>query len=140
MKILTLFIAYLISFTAFGQNQYNQIEEVPAQPGGTPSTIIRNLAGIAAVVAKEKESKRIIIKEVIPNGPAEKAGVIAGDEIIQVDSAKTEGMALKDIINLLRGDPGTVVTVTLKRGIRPEPIALKITRDIIKLPDVPSKQ
>ena len=96
-------------------------------------TVISNLAGICAVVNKIKDTGKIVIVKTLQNGAADKVGVLADDEIIQIDTAKTEGMDLQAAVGMLRGDPGTTVKLTLKRKDTEGPISLDVTREIVNL-------
>ena len=67
---------------------------------------------------------------VIPGGPSEKVGLMAGDRIIQVDDTLIAGVKMKttDIMKKLRGPKGTEVRVKVKRGKSPELMDFKIVR------------
>lgn len=77
----------------------------------------------------------IHVVEVISGGPAEKVGMLAGDIIIKVDDDVATGDSIKNdwVFKHLRGEKGTKVKVTVKRGNRKEPIVFTITRDKIPL-------
>jgi C-terminal processing protease CtpA/Prc len=62
---------------------------------------IPRMGGIGAVVA-EKEGIPTII-ELLPQGPADQAGLKVNDKIIQVDDKKTKDLTLKDAVLLIRG-------------------------------------
>jgi carboxyl-terminal processing protease len=47
--------------------------------------------------------------------PGERAGIVAGDRIIKVGTNTVVGAQLEDVVKQLRGDPGTIVTLTLQR-------------------------
>ena len=76
----------------------------------------------------------------LPDSPAEKAGVKAGDFIIGIkDEAKdtdtgTAGMSIPDAVALIRGKAGTKVTLTLLREASPEPLIVELTRSQIEIP------
>jgi len=58
----------------------------------------------------------IIVLSVVDHSPAKKAGIKAGDEILEIDGTKVAGMNFKDAVrNHLRGPLGSVVQVTIKR-------------------------
>lgn len=72
----------------------------------------------------------LYVIQVIPGGPSEKVGLMAGDRIIQVDDTLIAGVKTKttDIMKMLRGPKGTEVRVKVKRGAEPELIEFKIVR------------
>jgi len=135
MKLLHLTFLTGFACSALAQTNYNQTKvTVSPEDGFTPMTITQNLAGICAVVRKLKDTGKIVIVETIKKGAAEKAGILANDEIIQIGSTKTEGMDLKEAVTMLRGDPGTVVKLTLKREGSTTPLSIDVTREVVKLP------
>ncbi|MCD6502305.1 S41 family peptidase [bacterium] len=69
--------------------------------------------------------------------PAYRMGLAAGDKIVGIDGKPTKGMTTKDAVDVLRGDPGTKVTLTIVRFGEPEPLDYEITRDIIHIDAVP---
>lgn len=62
------------------------------------------------------ESNRAVIFNPELNGPALAAGIKAGDIIIKVNGKSTKGMGLNELISLIRGPEGTVVTLNILRG------------------------
>ena len=71
----------------------------------------------------------------IEDTPAFKAGVIAGDYIIQIDETPVFGLTLSEAVELMRGDKGQPITITISReGV--EPFEVEIIRDIIKIQSV----
>ena len=71
----------------------------------------------------------------IEDTPAFKAGVLAGDFIIQIDDAPVIGLTLSEAVDLMRGEKGDPITITISReGI--EPFEVNIIRDIIKIQSV----
>ena len=71
----------------------------------------------------------------IEDPPAYKAGVLAGDFIIQIDDAPVFGLTLSEAVELMRGEKGDPITITISReGV--EPFEVNIIRDIIKIQSV----
>lgn len=56
----------------------------------------------------------------IEGGPADKAGIVAGDAIAKIDGTKLEGMTSTEIGTLIRGEEGTTVVLTIKRAGEPD--------------------
>jgi len=75
----------------------------------------------------------------IDDTPAQRAGVMAGDLIIRLDDTPVKGMSLNDAVNIMRGKPGTDITLTIVREGVERPFAVTITRDIIKVDSVKSR-
>ena len=58
-------------------------------------------------------SQQIFVESPMVGTPAYEAGVQAGDIIIKIDSQSTENMSLRKVVDLIQGDPGTKVTLTV---------------------------
>ncbi|HZV00483.1 MAG TPA: S41 family peptidase, partial [Planctomycetota bacterium] len=71
--------------------------------------------GIGLLVGT-KEGGTITVIAPMEGTPGEKAGILPGDRIIAIDGHATEGMFLSDVTKLMRGDPGTPIELTIRRG------------------------
>jgi len=71
----------------------------------------------------------------IEDTPAYKAGILAGDLIIQIDDTPVFGLTLNEAVELMRGKKGEPITITVSREGN-EPFEVKIIRDIIKIQSV----
>ena len=91
--------------------------------------------GIGALI--HKDSNQIIVSEPYEGFPAFKAGLRAGDVILQVDENKVEGKNSGEISKLLRGQSGSSLKVTIQRPNTPEPMVKELVRENIKINDVP---
>jgi carboxyl-terminal processing protease len=69
------------------------------------------------------------VTEVIAGGPADRAGIRPGDRVIAVDGTDTSAMAAGPAFDLINGDAGTSVTLTLRRAGQSAPITLTMTRE-----------
>jgi carboxyl-terminal processing protease len=67
----------------------------------------------------------------LPDTPAERVGVQAGDRIIAVEGESTQDWPVDRAVSRLRGAPGTDATITVVRPGVPEPITFTITRERI---------
>ncbi len=72
----------------------------------------------------------------ISGSPADKAGVMAGDRIIKVNGKITKKMTMDDAVKELRGEPGTMVGLTLWREKEERIVDVSIKRDIIKIESI----
>jgi len=73
----------------------------------------------------------------LPGSPGTRAGIRAGDQILAVDGESVDGWEQDDVVAQLRGEPGTEVTVSVRRPGITEPIPFTITRAVIELRSVP---
>lgn len=75
----------------------------------------------------------------IDDTPAAKAGIQAGDLIIRINDKPVKGMTLSDAVTMMRGDPGTVIKLTVVRENEDKPFDVKIKRAVIKVKSVKSR-
>ncbi len=73
----------------------------------------------------------------IPGGPAVRAGIRAGDRVIEVEGASAEDWETDQAASLLRGTPGTDVSLLIDRPGVDKPIPFTLTRAVIELLSVP---
>jgi len=73
----------------------------------------------------------------IEGTPASRAGIQSGDQIIEIEGKSTKGIKLDDAVSKLRGEPGTIVTILIRRKGEDKPITYKLTREIIEIKSVP---
>jgi len=92
---------------------------------------------IGAAVSKRFGYAAVI--SVIPGGPADKAGIQAGDIFEAIEGKSTREMSLAEIHSLLLGQPGSNLNVAVVRARRAEPQKTVITRDIVNVPPVADK-
>ena len=76
----------------------------------------------------------------IEGTPADKAGMKAGDIILKINDESTLNMTIDEAVSRMRGEPKTPIELTVVRKGEPDPIVVKIIRDIIKIQSVYAKQ
>ena len=74
----------------------------------------------------------------IEDTPAYEAGILAGDYIIQIDDTPVFGLTLNEAVELMRGERGAPIVVTISRE-NTEPFEIKIIRDYINIRSVKSE-
>lgn len=109
----------------------------PAQYGEYKQHKTSAKADIGAAVSKRFGYAAVI--SVIPGGPAEKAGIQGSDIIEAIEGKTTRDMSLAEIHNLLSGQPGSNVTVSVVRARRAEPQKITVARDNVAIPSVSEK-
>jgi carboxyl-terminal processing protease len=93
--------------------------------------------GIGATVGVR--DGKIIIVAPIPATPAAKAGIKAGDVILDVNGESIEGLSVEEVVMKIRGPAGTPVKVTIQHQDESSPVELDITRAMIDVPSVSYK-
>src|SRR5712664_1819703 len=76
----------------------------------------------------------------IEDTPAYIAGVKAGDQIIKINDDFTKGMTLTDAVKRMRGPRGSKIHLTIHRKGVPELFTVTVTRDVIKIKSVKTKE
>lgn len=66
--------------------------------------------------------------------PAYRAGIKAGDKILEIDDTSTDDLLLEEAVSLIRGEKGTQVVLTVYRKTFDIPEEITITRDVIEIP------
>ncbi len=87
--------------------------------------------GIGSVISTHEDGIRII--EIYENTPAYKAGLKAGDIILEVDGKITKGKSVGDVSAMLKGIPDTKVSIKVKRPHLKKLLSFEITREKIYL-------
>ncbi len=72
----------------------------------------------------------------MPGTPAYEAGVLAGDLIVKIDGKSTENLRMNEAVDLIQGDPGQKITLTVLHENAREPVDITITRAIIEVQSV----
>jgi carboxyl-terminal processing protease len=107
--------------------QYKEYKQHKSEAKGETGAVVSKRFGYAAVVS------------VIPGSPADKAGLEGSDIIEAIEGKSTREMSLAEIHNLLSGQPGSNITVSVVRPRRAEPQKIVITRDLIAIPAATEK-
>jgi carboxyl-terminal processing protease len=92
--------------------------------------------GIHIQVRYDEKEGRTIVAGIIPGGPADRAGMMVEDRIEAVDGVKTDGMKIAQVIDRLRGEDGTEVTVTVRQSKDKEARTLTMARGKLFQPTI----
>ncbi len=90
-----------------------------------------HFGGIGIVITPD-----LTIVSPIKGTPGERVGLQSGDRIITIEGEATEDMSQKEAVDIMRGDPGTQINITIKRENEEEPIKFEIIREDIEIPYV----
>jgi carboxyl-terminal processing protease len=89
-------------------------------------------AGIGVTTIIDPKTKQLRVISPVPNSPASRAGILAGDRILRIDDANTQGMSRHDAFLLLRGKPGTTVTLSILHKGETKSVEVALVRQIIQ--------
>src|SRR6202011_3484439 len=95
----------------------------------------RSEFGGLGIVVSTKDGVLTVVSP-MEDSPGFRAGISPGDQILRINGTTTEKMSLQDAINLLRGDPGQKVTLTIFRPSSKETRDYALQREIIKVASV----
>lgn len=87
--------------------------------------------GIGSIISQN--NNRVIINEPYKNLPADKAGLKAGDIILELDGMNMEKATVKDVSDKLKGTPGTSVKLKVQRPGNEKPMDISIVREKIEI-------
>ncbi len=91
--------------------------------------------GIGAIIQRRNEY--VIVAEPYEGSAAQKAGIIAGDKILEINGKSAKGKTVEEVSTALKGQPGTSVNVLIEREELKEPLQINIIREKIKIPNIP---
>jgi carboxyl-terminal processing protease len=110
--------------TYMEKKQYNELMiKMDAQFGGL---------GIQIAI----RDKVLTVMTPISGTPADRAGIQSGDQIVKINGKATAGISIEEAVSKLRGEPGTDVTITIRRPPEKD-LDYTITRGIIHIKAVP---
>tara|TARA_B100001250_G_scaffold368048_1_gene350456 strand:- start:1075 stop:2715 length:1641 start_codon:yes stop_codon:yes gene_type:complete len=91
--------------------------------------------GIGAVITKRKDF--VFISEPYEDFPAQKAGLIAGDKILEIDGESAKGKNTEEVSKALKGQPNTEVELLIERPYKEKPFTVNFKRQKISVKSVP---
>ena len=91
--------------------------------------------GIGALI--QQHGSDVVISEPYENCPAQLAGLRAGDVILKVNGQTTQGKNSSEVSDILKGQPGTKLSLEVKRVGEKKPVSIDVVRKEIKLPNLP---
>ena len=91
--------------------------------------------GIGLQITKPNLEAEVTITSLIPETPAYRAGLLAGDTITQIDDKPTKGLALQAAVELMKGPVGSVVRLSVRR-LSGELEQKELTREVIRVATV----
>ena len=94
-------------------------------------------AGIGSVIRFHTDKNTTVLSEPYEGMPAQKAGLKAGDILISIDSKPVKGMSTDSVSDMLRGEPGTKLTIEYERPGKKGTSKVRIERESIALPAIP---
>ncbi len=91
--------------------------------------------GVGAMIYRR--GSYVYISEPYKNAPADKAGLKAGDKIVEIDGKSAKNKSIDDVSTALKGQAGTNVKLLIERDSTQKPFEKELTREEIKVDNVP---
>lgn len=91
--------------------------------------------GIGAMIRKKGDY--VVIAEPYEGFPADKAGLIAGDKLLEIDGKSVKGKSTQDVSAVLKGQPGVSVKLRIERPGNEKPFDIEFTREEVKVKSIP---
>jgi C-terminal processing protease CtpA/Prc len=134
---ISLTTAILLSLlTVWGcQSAGNQMTEKPNTSGSriqppyrADSNLPKGVIGVSMQVGAERvgDTAWLFVAHVHPEGPAGQAGIKHGDEVVTVNGAPVSGKTYGQVVQMVRGEPGTEVKLGVRRGEEVREIAITL--------------
>lgn len=119
----------LLSGSLYAADQPGQVGQVPAagiEGGKGPDGVI----GVSLHIGAERvgDPASLYIGRVHREGPAHKAGLRHGDELLSVDGTAVSGKSYEQLVKMVRGEAGSTVKLQVKREGEESPREISITR------------
>ncbi|MEZ4373449.1 MAG: S41 family peptidase [Polyangiaceae bacterium] len=90
-------------------------------------------------VEVDLRDEQVTVIAPIEGSPAERAGVQSGDKIVAIDGENVRGKPTDDLVKRMRGKPGSIITLTIKRRGVSKLLNFKLTREVIQVTSVASQ-
>ncbi len=88
--------------------------------------------GVGLTISNDITDNTVLVVSPLSDTPAEKAGIVSGDKILEVDGEKVYGEDLDNVAEKMKGAAGTDVTLSILKKATGESVDIKLTRAIVK--------
>lgn len=110
----------------------------PKQSEVFEEDISGNFEGVGMEIGMRDDMLTVIAP--LPGTPAEEAGIQAGDAITRIDGTTTENMSIDEAVQLIRGEKGTEVVLTVFREGEDDLLEIPVIRDQIDIPTIDTEE
>ena len=91
--------------------------------------------GVGSLIRRKGD--HVVFAEPYKGSPADRAGIVVGDKIIEIGGKNAAGMTTEQVSDMLKGEPGTKVKLRVERFYTGDTVSMDITREIINIPGIP---
>jgi len=108
----------------------------PEEMARFSEAVDQEFGGIGIQVHLDDRTKRLTVMTPLPGTPAYKAGILAGDTIMEIDGKSTEGYSIDTAVRLLKGKPGAPVKIGILHRGGDKTEQVNVVRDVIHVATV----
>ena len=98
--------------------------------------IEKSYGGIGAIIFKPEKEGNVVINEPYAGSPCAKAGLVCGDEILEINGESVVGKDAGECSSRMKGQPGTEVKFRVKKLRSCDTVDVYVTRERIHIPDI----
>ncbi len=95
-----------------------------------------HFGGVGISIERDNRTGHLVVISPLPDSPAFRAGIVAGDRIVAVDGVPLKDLSLSEAIDRIKGPVGTKVTLSVLHPGAEEPVEITLTREDIKVESV----
>jgi carboxyl-terminal processing protease len=99
-------------------------------------SVDQEFGGIGIQIHKDERTSRLMVMSPLPGTPAYRAGLVAGDVILEIDGKSTEGYSIEKAVTLLKGKPGMPVRLGILHASTNKKEQVTLLRDVIHVATV----
>mgnify|MGYP002509794784 CR=1 FL=1 len=103
------------------------------------SDIDLDFTGIGVYISADTTDDSIVVISAIAGSPAEAAGFVAGDKILEIAGKAVTGAQVDDVPNMIKGEAGTPITLKVLKNGENTPVEITLNRDNVKIQTVTSE-
>ena len=104
-----------------------------------PAPLVATTGGAGAGLKLKAEPDGPLVVQAFAHAPAADAGVRQGDHLVAVDDHPVRDLPLEEVVFLLRGPVGSLVTLLVRRPGSSDPVTIHVTRAVVRLPLVSAR-
>lgn len=79
----------------------------------------------------------VIFAEPYKGSPADRAGIVIGDKIVEIDGRDATGMTTQEVSDLMKGEAGSKLRLKVEKFYTGDTVAIEIKREVISIPGIP---